>query len=213
MSPNMTFMSAKTVFDSKKFFPAFKRLGVSCCLSAVLHEHFLVFFFLMQEWVSWRWVAHTGDLCLQTSRRQLGPSVSPFPFQPIWLGFSTLLVPWGPQMDCCQGRWAWPAGGGGGSGDGGVTPLLPLTATSWLLDPWQTLPQLLASCLPQVNPWGRSSLNTPSPHLVPSCVFWLLCWQNSYKWLGLALIAVLMHVEWTRPIGLFHLPTQLSADT
>lgn len=117
-------------------------------------------------------------------------------------------------MDCCQGRWAWPAGGGGGSGDGGVTPFLPLTATSWLLDPWQTLPLLLASCLPQVNPWGRSSLNTPSPHLVPSCVFWLLCWQNSYKWLGLALIAVLMHVEWSRPIGpIGPMPTQLSVDT
>lgn len=100
-------------------------------------------FFKMQEWVSWRWVAHTSDLCLRTSRRQLGPSVSPFFFQPIWLGFSTLLVPWGSQMDCCQGRWAWPAGGGGGGG-GGVTPLLPRAATSWLLDPWHITPS--ASC-------------------------------------------------------------------
>lgn len=35
-------------------------------------------------------------------------------------------------MDCCQGRWAWPAGVGGGAG--GVTPLPPQAAASGLLD-------------------------------------------------------------------------------
>lgn len=110
----MTFMSANSKpLWFQKAFPAFKESGVSCCFSAVLDVRF---FLKIREWVSWRWVAHTSDLCLHTSRRQLGPSVSPFSFQPIWLGFSTLLVPWGSQMDCCEGRWVWPAGGLGGGG-------------------------------------------------------------------------------------------------
>lgn len=45
-----------------------------------------------------------------------------FPFQPVWLGFSTLLVPWGPQMDCCQGQQTWQAA---------KVTVLQLSAASW----------------------------------------------------------------------------------
>lgn len=72
-----------------------------CGFSAVHDVHGL---FKMPERVSQRWIAHT-------SGSRLGPSVSPFSFQPVWLGFSTLLVPRGPQMDCCQGRQTWQSGG------------------------------------------------------------------------------------------------------
>lgn len=65
-----------------------------CGFSAIHDVHGL---FKMPERVSRRWIAHT-------SGSRLGPSVSPFSFQPIWLDFSTLLVPWGSQMDCCQGQ-------------------------------------------------------------------------------------------------------------
>lgn len=44
-----------------------------------------------------------GELLTQVGAG-LGPSASPFSFEPVWLGFSTLLAPGGPQMDCCQGR-------------------------------------------------------------------------------------------------------------
>lgn len=54
----------------------------------------------MPERVSQRWIAH-----IRGSR--LGPSISAFSFQPVWLGFSTLLAPGGSQMDCCQGQQAW----------------------------------------------------------------------------------------------------------
>lgn len=70
-------------------------LQVPDCGFSALHDvHGL---FKMPERVSRRWIAHT-------SGSRLGPSVSPFSFQSIWLDFSTLLVPWGSQMDCCQGQ-------------------------------------------------------------------------------------------------------------
>lgn len=89
------------LFDFKKHSPAFTDMrSPSVALSAVHDVHGL---FKMPERVSQRWIA-------RTSGSRLGPCVSPFSFQPVWLGFSTLLVPGGPQMDCCQGQQTRQAG-------------------------------------------------------------------------------------------------------
>lgn len=74
------------------------RLQVPECGSSAIHDaHGL---FKMPERVSQRWIAH-----IRGSR--LGPSISAFSLQPVWLGFSTLLAPGGSQMGCCQGQQAW----------------------------------------------------------------------------------------------------------
>lgn len=44
-----------------------------------------------------------GELLTQVGASS-GPSASPVSFEPVWLGFSTLLASGGPRMDCCQGR-------------------------------------------------------------------------------------------------------------
>lgn len=63
-------------------------------------------------------------------------------------------------MDCCKGRWAWPAGGG-------VTPLLPRAATSWLLDHHSHGFLLLVchTCTPEVGLHQTRRHFTRFPHV------------------------------------------------
>lgn len=163
------------LFGFKKAFSSF--LAVRGCLrvpdcgfSAIHDVHGL---FKMPERVSQRWIAHT-------SRNQLGPSVSPFSFQPIWLDFSTLLVPRGSQMDCCQGRWTRPAAGVEGEWQRSrhallVDCLIPRTSPPYLL--------VCHTRTPEVP--SKHTINFF--HSVPSCLFWLcqpLCRQHSLSELG-----------------------------
>lgn len=116
-----------------------------CGFSAVHDVHGL---FKMPERVSQRWIAHT-------SGSRLGPSVSAFSFQPVWLGFSTLLAPGGSQMDCCQGQQAWQA------------EKVTVLRLSLLADQWSPAHRLLI----RHNPFPLIHL-IPFPHLrsLPSLI-------------------------------------------
>ncbi len=124
------------LFDFKKhssFLQTHGCLQVPECvaLSAVHDAHGL---FKMPERVSQRWIARTSG-----SRR--GPCVSPFSFQPVWLGFSTLLVPGGPQMDCCQGQQTRQAE---------KVTVLRLSLASWPAIPCASPPWLLVRRSPPI---------------------------------------------------------------
>lgn len=163
------------LFDFKKAFSSFLAvhgcLQVPDCSFSTIHD--VRSLFKMPERVSRRWIAHT-------SRNQLGPCVSPFSFQPIWLDFSTLLVHRGSQMDCCQGRWIRPSWGGGGARQRSrhallVDCLIPRTSPPHLLVRHTRTPEVPS----------KHTINFF--HLVPSRPFWLcqlLCRQHSLCELG-----------------------------